>query len=264
MSAARDIRAAYEATARAWDEGPARVYRILARALVAQSPISLTGASVLDLGAGTGAVSEAVARAGGRAIAADLADAMLRRRAAGGPGAVGDALALPFRNDAFDAVAAAFVLNHLADPRGALGEAARVTRPGGAVLTSTFANGDDHPAKAAVEDALRRFGFEPPPWSVAMHTRFAPAVGDEHRLERLAEAAGLAGVRITRRAVDVGLDTPAEVAAWRLGMATTAPFLASLPPIRRAEARVAVLEALAARTEPVVPVVLLCAARVPG
>lgn len=48
--------------------------------------------------------------------------------------AAGDALALPFRQESFDGVFCVAVLQHLADPRAALREFARVTRPGGRVL----------------------------------------------------------------------------------------------------------------------------------
>lgn len=50
-------------------------------------------------------------------------------------GTAGDAAALPFADGSFDAVAATAVLGEIPDPRAALGEFARVLRPGGRLLT---------------------------------------------------------------------------------------------------------------------------------
>ncbi len=66
------VRAAYDAGADGWDAGPGPMYRDLARALVASAPVPVAGASVLDLGAGTGAVGAAALSAGAaRVVAAD-------------------------------------------------------------------------------------------------------------------------------------------------------------------------------------------------
>jgi SAM-dependent methyltransferase len=50
------------------------------------------------------------------------------------PQVFGDAASLPFSHDRFDTVLLLDVLEHLADPRRALGEAWRVLRPGGRLL----------------------------------------------------------------------------------------------------------------------------------
>ena len=70
--------------------------------------------------------------------------------------------ALPLRDHAVDAVVAAFSLNHLEDPVAGLREAARVTRTGGALLASAYAEDDTHPAKDAAEAAAREYGWESP------------------------------------------------------------------------------------------------------
>ena len=156
------MRAAYDAAAAGWAGGPEQVYAPLARALVAAAPLPLAGGRVLDLGAGTGVAGRAALAAGAaRVVAADLAVAMLRR---GGPAqhpVAADATALPFRDQAFDLVVAAFCLNHLSQPGAALREARRVGR---GLAASTFAPGWTHPAKLAVDEALRPFGFQPPAW----------------------------------------------------------------------------------------------------
>ena len=50
----------------------------------------------------------------------------------------GDALRLPFRDGAFDAVTISFGLRNVADPAAALAEMRRVTRPGGRLVVCEF------------------------------------------------------------------------------------------------------------------------------
>ena len=50
----------------------------------------------------------------------------------------GDAIRLPFRDGAFDAVTISFGLRNVADPAVALAEMRRVTRPGGRLVVCEF------------------------------------------------------------------------------------------------------------------------------
>ena len=50
----------------------------------------------------------------------------------------GDALRLPFRDEAFDAVTISFGLRNVASPGAALAEMRRVTRPGGRLVVCEF------------------------------------------------------------------------------------------------------------------------------
>ncbi|MFI7596682.1 class I SAM-dependent methyltransferase [Actinoplanes sp. NPDC049681] len=94
------------------------------------------GTSILDAGCGTGSLAEAAAKRSSDVIAVDAEPSMVAATAARIPSAR-TALAvlptLPFRTASFEAVAANFVVNHVARPAAAVTELARVTRPSGRV-----------------------------------------------------------------------------------------------------------------------------------
>lgn len=100
-----------------------------------------TGERVLDVGAGTGVSTAELARSGAYAVGVDLSLGMLaagRRVRPAVPLLAGDALRLPFRDGAFDAVTISFALRNVVDTRAALRELARVTRPGGRLVVCEF------------------------------------------------------------------------------------------------------------------------------
>ena len=103
-----------------------------------------TGMDLLDVGCGPASITADLAErvAPGRVVALDAAAgaleaarATLRERGLSEQVEVtsGDVMALPFEDASFDVVHAHQVLQHLADPVGALAEMRRVTRPGGIV-----------------------------------------------------------------------------------------------------------------------------------
>lgn len=221
---------AYSATGGSWQRGPGRVYDRLAQVLLARSPVPVTGCTVLDVGAGTGAATRAALAAGASAvIAVDPALGMLAHDASRRvPAVAGDALALPFPAAAFDAAVAAFSLNHLTDPAGGLREMARVTRRGGPLLASSYAADDTHPVKVAVEAALASHGWKPEGWYATMKAEAVSLLATAEACAAAAEAAGLDAVVETLRVAFRELE-PRDLVAWRLGMAQHAPFLARLP-----------------------------------
>lgn len=97
--------------------------------------------TVLDLAAGTGTSSAAIARAGARVVAADFSLGMMaegRRRGAPVPFIGADAQHLPFADDSFDAAVISFGLRNVHGPQTALAEMVRVVRPGGRVVVCEF------------------------------------------------------------------------------------------------------------------------------
>ena len=102
------------------------------------APAALAGRRVLDVGCSAGLYARTLAADGADAFALDASAAFLRagrRRAARESVAAtwvrGDAHALPFVDDAFDAAVVGATLNELGDPARALGEMGRTLRPSG-------------------------------------------------------------------------------------------------------------------------------------
>ncbi|MCP9970743.1 class I SAM-dependent methyltransferase [Actinomadura madurae] len=97
---------------------------------------------VLEVAAGTGLVSRAIARRVRHVTALDLTPAMLAegKRAADHTGlmnvtfAHGDATALPYLDRSFTLVVTRFSLHQVADPEAVVKEMVRVSRPGAALI----------------------------------------------------------------------------------------------------------------------------------
>ena len=145
-----DVAAMFDAIAGRYDllndilsGGQVRLWRRVVARITGARP----GERVLDLAAGTGTSSLTFTATGADAVACDFSLGMLRagrsryqpKDGAGRLGFVGgDALRLPFRDGAFDAVTISFGLRNVAGPATALAEMRRVTRPGGRLVVCEF------------------------------------------------------------------------------------------------------------------------------
>src|SRR5690349_5602419 len=101
------------------------------------------GQRVLDLAAGTGTSSEPYADAGVDVVACDFSLGMLKvgkRRRPDIDFIAGDATNLPFADDSFDASTISFGLRNVVEPRKALEEMLRVTKPGGRLVIAEFSH----------------------------------------------------------------------------------------------------------------------------
>ncbi|SDQ15204.1 demethylmenaquinone methyltransferase [Quadrisphaera sp. DSM 44207] len=117
------------------------------------------GERVLDLAAGTGTSTEPLARSGARAVACDFSLGMLAvgaRRRPDLPFVAGDGTRLPFADASFDAVTTSFGLRNVVDPRAALAELRRVTRPGGRLVVCEFSRPARAPFRTAYTEYLVR------------------------------------------------------------------------------------------------------------
>ena len=253
-------RQGYEGAATAWADGAELVYGPMADALLARAP-ELAGQLVLDVGAGTGAVSHRLLAAGAHVVAVDASWPMLAHQASSRPPAVvGDISRLPLVDGAVDGAAAAFVLNHLADPVAALVEARRVVRPGGFIVASVFSIADPPAAKAAIDGVLATAGWEPPEWYRVPQVRRRSA-GHRGHHARCGPGRRPPARRRCRPTGTTGVTDPRDIVRYRLSQPQTSP----LPGRTRREARRRVVEecvaAVAELGEAFDPGVVLLAAR---
>jgi ubiquinone/menaquinone biosynthesis C-methylase UbiE len=157
---------------------------------------------VLDVAAGTGHLSRAIAPYVKGVVALDLTPEMLAqgRREAEQEGLTnlvfeqGEAEALPYPREAFDLVVNRFALHHFEDPRRPIQEMTRVCRGGGQVAIIDMVSADD-PTVAATHNRLER-RRDP------SHTRALAA----SELRQLVREAGLSIVRSAPREVEVHLE----------------------------------------------------------
>ena len=143
------------------------------------------GASVLEMGCGTGEFTQRVATAGANLVAVDLSQELLAKARDRVPVATrlirGDAQMLPFPAETFDVVYGCSILHHL-DLEKALTEVRRLLRPRGRLVFSEpnllnpqvmlmfkcarlkpyFGNSPDEMAftRGAVSKVLRKLGFD--------------------------------------------------------------------------------------------------------
>jgi ubiquinone/menaquinone biosynthesis C-methylase UbiE len=204
------------------------------------------GERLLDVAAGTGALTLHAAQAGIRVTAVDFAPGMLRvlrerLRERGLQAGVEemDGQALAFGDGAFDAGCSMFGLIFFPDLAAGVRELRRVVRPGGRVLVAAW-DRTRFPLQAAVEQALRSTlpRFDGPPGGVPAAMR----VGEPARLEALLAAAGLREVTVAEVTHEWMVRDPVglfkSVPAWA---APLQPIFARMEPaqVDRAAARFA-------------------------
>lgn len=136
--------------------GNDRLWRIATTKAVAPRK----GMRILDLAAGTGTSSAALAAHGANVVAADFSEGMLaegRKRHADNSlieFVHADATALPFEDNSFDAATISYGLRNVNDPRAALAEMFRVVKPGGRIVIAEFST----PPSAVVRGPYAFYG----------------------------------------------------------------------------------------------------------
>jgi demethylmenaquinone methyltransferase / 2-methoxy-6-polyprenyl-1,4-benzoquinol methylase len=224
-----DVAAMFDAIAGRYDllndllsMGQVRLWRRAVARITGARP----GERVLDLAAGTGTSTLIFTATGADGVACDFSLGMLRAgqsrprgvrgggqppREQGGSGGdrppgrlrfvAGDALRLPFRDGAFDAVTISFGLRNVADPGAGLAEMRRVTRPGGRLVVCEFSTITIAPA----DMLYRRYLLNVLP-AIARRTARSPEAYEylaesivdwpaQRELAGLIEAAGWSAVR---------------------------------------------------------------------
>ena len=156
----------------------------LAREILADGPVN--GRRVLEVGAGSGRDTVALAREGAIAYVLDYSPMSLElvRRQARAEGIAihlvrADALAMPFRDDSLDVVFHQGLLEHFRDPMPLLRENVRVTRRGGRVIV-------DVPQTFHLYTLMKQSLIAANRWFAGWETQFTPA-----QLEARVREAGL-------------------------------------------------------------------------
>lgn len=135
-----EVAPGYDRTNAVLSFGQASLWRIATRRALGVG----VGSRVLDMAAGTGTSSAAIAKTGAIVTAADFSPGMIaegQRRHPHTPGLtfqLADATNLPFADNEFDAVTISFGLRNVVDVPKALSEFYRVTKPGGRVVVCEF------------------------------------------------------------------------------------------------------------------------------
>ena len=156
----------------------------LAREILADGPAA--GRPMLEVGAGSGRDTLALVRAGAIGVVLDYSPASLglvrelaRRQGLTVHLIQADALAMPFRDGAFEVVFHQGLLEHFRDPRPLLVENARVTRHGGRVVV-------DVPQSFHLYTVMKQTLIAAGAWFAGWETQFTPG-----GLERALREVGL-------------------------------------------------------------------------
>jgi SAM-dependent methyltransferase len=178
----------FDVDAAAYDAFMGRWSRRLSAALADVAGIA-PGMRVLDVGCGTGALTDELVR---RVAAQDVAAVdpsasfvhAMRDRFPGVDVREGSAEQLPFEDDGFDATLAQLVVHFMDDPIAGLAEMRRVTRPGGVVVASVWDYAGNRGPLGVFWDAAREIRPD-------VHDESQLAGTREGHLVELFEAAGL-------------------------------------------------------------------------
>jgi SAM-dependent methyltransferase len=182
------------------------------------------GEQVLDVATGPGTLAVPAARMGARVTAIDFAPEMIaelqarvsREGVQGIEARVADATALPFEDEAFDAVFSMFALNLMANRGAAFREILRVMRMGGRAVVGTPGDLTQGPAFAEIRDIVRR---ELPQLELTMDLPLA----EPSALQAEMVAAGFADVEVHR--VTRWFTFPSVGVLWAIASRAAAPVV---------------------------------------
>jgi SAM-dependent methyltransferase len=257
-----ELRTAYDGSGDAWERGASLLYDRLARCIVEPFGAHLRGATVLDAGAGTGAVCRALRSAGASAVAVDSSADMLAHVGGAARGCVaGDLYALPFRDATFDGVCSAFTISHLDHPARALRELQRVVHSAGLLVVAVFGAAPTNASRDVIYDVAEDYGFVPPAWYIHLKTHTEPLTNTPALLLACSREAGFDYVTIDDIVIDSDLSSPDDVVAYRTGMAQLAPFVSALSGAQRERFLRDAVTAVRDRGQPVRPRVLIMSSR---
>ena len=147
-----EVAKGYDRTNAVLSGGNAALWRIATVKAIDPKP----GERILDIAAGTGTSSAALAKSGAEVVALDFSPGMIeegRKRHPDLTFVEGDAEALPFPPQSFDAVTISFGLRNVNNPQLAIGEMYRVLKPGGRLVICEFS----HPDRAVIKGSYTAY-----------------------------------------------------------------------------------------------------------
>ena len=140
-----EVAKGYDRTNNALSVGGAALWRVATVKAVKPT----VGERIVDIAAGTGTSTAALAKTGADVVAVDFSPGMIAEGKSRHPHLTfveGDAEALPFPPGSFDAATISFGLRNVETPQYALAEMHRVLKPGGRLVVCEFS----HPERAVV------------------------------------------------------------------------------------------------------------------
>jgi SAM-dependent methyltransferase len=220
-------KAGWERQAPTYDDVIGRVTSRLVGPLLDAAGVQ-PGSRILDVATGPGYAAAAAAGLGASVVGVDAAPAMVELAGRLHPTVefrVAQAEALPFEDDAFDAVVSNFVVPHLSRPERAVAELVRVLHGGGRLALTTWDQADRMRLLGVFLDAFGEVGATPPPDIPAGPAFFQFA--DDEKFAHLLAGCGLSGVEVTTIAFDHRVESGAELWQGMLGgtVRTSAFFL---------------------------------------
>ena len=233
-------RAGWQRQAPTYDDVIGRVTSRLVGPLLDAAGVQ-PGSRILDLATGPGYAAAAAAGLGAAVVGVDAAPAMVelaRRLHPTVEFRVAQAEALPFEDDAFDAVVGNFVVSHLSRPERAVSELVRVLHGGGRLALTTWDQADRMRLLGVFLDAFAEVGATPPPDIPAGPAFFQFA--DDEKFASLLAGCGLSGVEVTTVAFDHRVESGAQLWQGMLGgTVRTSAFFLGQPQQTREKIRVA-------------------------
>ena len=203
------------------------------------------GMKVLDVCCGTGIVTAAAAARAASVVGLDFSPAMLRQARQMHPHLhfdEGDAEALPYADESFDAVLSNFGVHHAPNPQKAIAEAFRVLGPGGRVAVTTWAMPAENIAWGLLFDAIGAHG-DP---SAAKTPPSGGNLGTIETMLRLLLDAGFADIRAEPVRREWHVSDPRDLlAALSRGTVRTAALIAAQPSEARSAIEAAIVRGAA-------------------
>lgn len=167
---ANEVLAAWETSSRYWNKYQATIetmFAPLTRAIVTAADLQ-SGQSILDIGGGSGEPSltlSAIVGESGRVTYTDPAAGMVqtardeaeRRGLSNITFHQSPAERLPFPDNTFDVVVGRLSAMFFVDPKSALGEILRVTKPGGRIVLLVWGSREANPFFSVISEVLNQF-----------------------------------------------------------------------------------------------------------